>query len=66
MPENERQPNTKRDQQGLPGEQGQNGEEQQPTEPTRRKPGEAEGGDPSTAGESREGSQSTGNPNSAG
>jgi hypothetical protein len=51
---------------GLPGEQADNGEEHGPTEPTRRSPGSAGGGDPDSGGESREGSQSTGNPNSAG
>jgi hypothetical protein len=51
---------------GLPGTQGQNGEEQEPAEPTRRKPTEHERGGGESDGESREGSQSTGNPDSAG
>jgi hypothetical protein len=64
--ENQRQPDHERLRQGLPGKQEQNREEQEPVEPTRRKPGEAGGGDPDSGGESGEGSQSTGNPDSAG
>ena len=51
---------------GLPAQQGYNHEEQEPAEPTRRKPGEHEGGDDDAQGESSEGSQSTGHPDSAG
>ena len=52
--------------QGLPGERDHNHEEHEPTEPTKRRPGKAGGGDPDAGGESGEGSQSTGNPDSAG
>ena len=52
--------------QGLPGEPGQNHEVDEPTEPSRKPAGRPEGGDPDSGGESGEGSQSTGNPNSAG
>jgi hypothetical protein len=52
--------------QGLPGKQEHNREEQEPVEPTRRKPGDADGGGDEAGGESGEGSQSTGNPDSAG
>ncbi|HEX4438157.1 MAG TPA: hypothetical protein VH061_15330 [Solirubrobacteraceae bacterium] len=79
MEENERQPDHDRQRQGLPGKQEHNREQQEPVEPTRRKPGDGDadaddrtdskgedGGDSKPAGASGEGSQSTGNPNSAG
>jgi hypothetical protein len=65
MEENERQPDHDRLRQGLPGKREHNREEQEPVEPTTRKPGGG-GGDPDSGGESSEGSQSTGNPDSAG
>ena len=52
--------------QGLSGEHDQNHEQHEPVEPKRTTPGQASGGDPDAGGESGEGSQSTGNPNSAG
>jgi hypothetical protein len=68
MPD-ERQGNPEK--QPLPGSvSDQNNEEGEPghddQQETRRKPGSAGGGDESTSGESSEGTQSTGNPNSAG
>ena len=54
------------DNDNLPGEVAQNGEEQTPTEPVKRKPTEHEKGGGKSGGESSEGSQSTGNPDSAG
>jgi hypothetical protein len=57
----------------LPGSvSDQNAEEAEPGHDggdegeTRRRPGEAGGGDPSSGGEAGEGSQSTGHPDSAG
>ncbi len=50
----------------LPGKQEHNREEQEPTEPTRRGPTEEERGGGESGGEAGEGSQSTGNPDSAG
>jgi hypothetical protein len=61
MPEKQQ---SERGDQGLPGQVGQNGEEGEPQEPTRRK--HAGGGDENAGGESKEGSQSTGNPDRAG
>ena len=52
--------------QGLPGEPDQNHEEHEPTEPVRKPAGQPDGGDSDSGGESGEGSQSTGNPDSAG
>jgi hypothetical protein len=68
MPD-ERQGNPEK--QPLPGSvSDQNNEEGEPgnddQQETRRKPGSAGGGDESTSGESSEGTQSTGNPDSAG
>jgi hypothetical protein len=68
MPD-ERQGNPEK--QPLPGSvSNQNAEEQEPgaddQQETRRPPGSAPGGDDSTSGESSEGTQSTGNPDSAG
>jgi hypothetical protein len=65
------QPQKSREDQPLPGSvSNQNGEEAEPgqdeQQETRRPPGSAGGGDDSTSGEAGEGSQSTGNPNSAG
>ena len=54
------------DKDALPGEVAQNGEEQTPTQPARRKPTEHERGGGESSGASSEGSQSTGNPDSAG
>ncbi len=51
---------------GLPGKQEQNREEQEPVEPTKRGPTEHERGGGKSGGEAGEGSQSTGNPDSAG
>ncbi len=51
---------------GLPGNQEHNREEQEPAQPARKDPSQAEGGDPDSGGESGEGSQSTGNPHGAG
>lgn len=51
---------------GLPGKLGQNREEQEPAEPVRRRPHEAEDGDKESGGEAGEGSQSTGHPGNAG
>jgi hypothetical protein len=51
---------------GLPGKQEQNREEHEPTEPVRRGPTEEERGGGGSGGEAGEGSQSTGNPDSAG
>jgi hypothetical protein len=68
MPD-ERQGNPEK--QPLPGAvSDQNAEEQEPghddQQETRRPPGSAGGGDDDSGGESSEGSQSTGDPNSAG
>jgi hypothetical protein len=65
MPD-ERQGNPEK--QGLPGsESDQNNEEPSAGEDAKRKPaGSPSGGDDSTEGESGEGSQSTGHPDSAG
>ncbi len=52
--------------QGLPGKQEHNREEQEPAEPVRKDPAEAEGGDEHADGSAGEGSQSTGSPHSAG
>jgi hypothetical protein len=65
----ERQGNPEK--QPLPGSvSDQNAEEAEPghddQQETRRPPGSAGSGDDSTSGEAGEGSQSTGNPNSAG
>jgi hypothetical protein len=54
------------DKDALPGTVTQNGEEQEPTQPNRRRPTEHEHGGGESSGASSEGSQSTGNPNSAG
>jgi hypothetical protein len=59
---------SERGDQGLPGEGGQNREDLQPTEPNQEG---GRGGDDRSkgekpGGESREGSQSTGNPDAAG
>jgi hypothetical protein len=54
------------DKDALPGEVADNGEEQAPTQPTKRKPTEHERGGGASGGEAGEGSQSTGNPDSAG
>ena len=51
---------------GLPGKQEHNREEQEPAEPTRRGPSEHERGGGESSGGAGEGSQSTGNPDSAG
>jgi hypothetical protein len=54
------------DKDALPGEIAQNGEEQGPSQPSRRRPAEHERGGGDSSGASSEGSQSTGDPNSAG
>lgn len=51
---------------GLPGQQEDNHEELEPAEPTKHPAGKSDGGDDDAGGESGEGSQSTGDPNSAG
>jgi hypothetical protein len=67
MPD-ERQGNPEK--QPLPGSVSDQNAEEQPAqegqEETRRRPGSGDSGDDSTSGESSEGSQSTGNPDSAG
>jgi len=54
------------DKDALPGEVAQNGEEQAPTQPAKRKPTERERGGGDSSGDSSEGSQSTGHPDNAG
>ena len=54
------------DKDALPGEVGQNGEEQTPTQPVKRKPNQHEKGGGESGGEAGEGSQSTGHPDNAG
>jgi hypothetical protein len=67
MPD-ERQGNPEK--QPLPGETSDQNAEEQPGEEgereTRKRPGSPEGGDEGAGGESGEGSQSTGDPDSAG
>jgi hypothetical protein len=62
----ERQGNPEK--QGLPGSESDQNNEEAPggEDPKRRPPGSPSGGDDDSNGESGEGSQSTGDPNSAG